>query len=101
MTPPDFALAVQSRWRALCRRLGVNEEHEKHWWATLEDAYAGPARHYHSLEHLAAMLALAAEHLDALDDARAGAKGASLPRRTSRGAKCNPRRASRGGPNAP
>ena len=52
-TPPDLA----SLFTDLARRYTADEKLVRELWEEIRQAYSGPKRHYHTLTHLAAMVA--------------------------------------------
>ena len=48
---------LQAEWTRLCERLGVEPDYGAEVWARLVTAYGGPQRHYHTLDHIAAVVA--------------------------------------------
>jgi predicted metal-dependent HD superfamily phosphohydrolase len=56
------------RWRGLCDRLGVNPDASGPMLADLVRAYSEQGRHYHSLDHVAALLLLLDQHGKELAD---------------------------------
>ena len=53
---------VRRRFTIACERLGVTKTKEREWWRRVETKYGEPGRHYHTLVHVDAMLALATQH---------------------------------------
>ena len=70
-TSPAVVERTRRRWFALCHSLHVADDAAEAWWRELRDSYEGPGRFYHTLEHVDAMLTLAFDARDALDDAEA------------------------------
>ena len=70
-TSPAVVERTRRRWFALCHGLHVADDAAEAWWRELRDSYEGPGRFYHTLEHVDAMLTLAFDARDALDDAEA------------------------------
>ena len=66
-----FAARTEARWRSLCHSLHASEAATQKWWNVLRDAYGGPDRHYHSLEHIDAMLGLATAYGEEIEDREA------------------------------
>ena len=62
------ASRVRRRWAVACESLGVTKAREEAWWLLIEAGYGEAHRHYHTLVHIDAMLALASEHGDVLRD---------------------------------
>jgi predicted metal-dependent HD superfamily phosphohydrolase len=56
------------RWRALAARLGVDDDAAAPVFAELVQAYSGEGRHYHTLDHLAALFGLLDRHGAGLKD---------------------------------
>jgi predicted metal-dependent HD superfamily phosphohydrolase len=54
--------ALDARWRALFARLGVDPDAAAPAFADLVHAYSGEGRHYHTLDHLAALFHLLDRH---------------------------------------
>ena len=46
---------LQAEWTRLCAALGVETDYGDQLWAHLVDAYGEPQRHYHTLDHIAAV----------------------------------------------
>jgi len=59
----------EKKWRALCRSLHVGDKDAATWFGVIRDEYEGPARFYHTLEHVDALLRLAER--EAIHDAEA------------------------------
>ena len=62
---------LDARWRALCSRLGVDPVAAAPTFNDLVRAYSEPARHYHTLDHIAALLHLLNQHGEGLGDRNA------------------------------
>ncbi len=54
--------ALDARWRALFARLGVDPDAAAPAFADLVHAYSAQGRHYHTLDHIAALFALLDRH---------------------------------------
>lgn len=48
---------LQAEWTRLCEALGIEAAYGGQLWAHLVDAYDEPQRHYHRLDHIAAVVA--------------------------------------------
>ena len=53
---------VRRRFTIACESLEVTKTKEREWWRRVETKYGEPGRHYHTLVHVDAMLALATKH---------------------------------------
>ena len=53
---------VRRRFSIACESLEVTKPKERDWWRRVETKYGEPGRHYHTLVHIDAMLALATNH---------------------------------------
>ncbi len=51
---------LHAEWTRLCAALGVDAAYAGQLWMTLAEAYGEPQRHYHTLDHIAAVIADAA-----------------------------------------
>jgi predicted metal-dependent HD superfamily phosphohydrolase len=74
MTPVDRSAVVEkleARWCALLDRLGVGAGAAAPTFAELVRAYSGSGRHYHTLDHIAALLHLLDQHGEGLADGSA------------------------------
>ncbi len=47
---------LQAEWTRLCAALGVEAAYGAQLWTHLAEAYAEPQRHYHTLDHIAAVI---------------------------------------------
>jgi len=47
---------LQAEWTDLCGRLGVEAAYGAQLWTCLAEAYEEPRRHYHTLDHIAAVI---------------------------------------------
>src|SRR5438876_11125144 len=63
--------ALGARWRALFGRLGADPDAAAATFAELVQAYSGEGRHYHTLNHLAALFVLLDRHGAGLADRNA------------------------------
>jgi predicted metal-dependent HD superfamily phosphohydrolase len=63
--------ALDDRWCALFARLGVDPDAAAPAFADLVHAYSEPGRHYHTLDHLAALFVLLDRHSEGLADRNA------------------------------
>ena len=59
---------LEARWRALLDRLGVGAGAAAPTFAELVRAYSGSGRHYHTLDHIAALLDLLDQYGEGLAD---------------------------------
>jgi predicted metal-dependent HD superfamily phosphohydrolase len=59
---------VKERWRALIARLGVDGANSSPTLDALVAAYSEPQRHYHTLDHIAALFRLLDQHGQHLSD---------------------------------
>jgi predicted metal-dependent HD superfamily phosphohydrolase len=66
---PDSLISLESRWTELLSGLGVQTEDARRTFATLAGSFQSPARHYHTLEHVRALL----DDLAGVNDERARA----------------------------
>jgi predicted metal-dependent HD superfamily phosphohydrolase len=60
--------AVRERWRALMARLGVDAANSSPILGALVAGYSEPQRHYHTLDHIAALFRLLDQHGQHLSD---------------------------------
>ncbi len=65
---PQATTGVAARWHRLVNDLGVDAAAADTELAALVSAYTDPARHYHDIRHIAALLALSQRHRAALAD---------------------------------
>ncbi len=49
-------IALQDEWTKTCAALGVEAAYAGQLWTCLADAYGEPQRHYHTLDHIAAVV---------------------------------------------
>ena len=49
--------ALQDEWTKVCAALGVEAAYAGQLWTCLAEAYGEPQRHYHTLDHIAAVVA--------------------------------------------
>lgn len=59
---------IEMRWQALMHGLGADAQLAEAGLAHLVEAYSAPGRHYHTLDHVAALLRLLEQHAAALTD---------------------------------
>lgn len=52
----------ECHWRKLCVALGCDLHRAEDIWSTIAAAYAEPWRHYHTMDHISALLALRRQH---------------------------------------
>ena len=62
MSTEPAATRLHSRWDALTSRLGFAQAASAAVFDELAQAYSGPGRHYHNLDHIAQLLALLDQH---------------------------------------
>ena len=62
---PDLAY-IQSAWFELTRNYGADEGLSGQLFAALKEAYTGPGRFYHNLDHIESLLKLSQDHADQL-----------------------------------
>jgi predicted metal-dependent HD superfamily phosphohydrolase len=49
--------ALQDEWTKVCAALGVDAAYAEQLWTCLAEAYSEPQRHYHTLDHIATVVA--------------------------------------------
>lgn len=47
---------MMDQWNDLCQKMSVDTDKRKNWWDIISQHYSEPWRHYHTLEHVQAML---------------------------------------------
>jgi predicted metal-dependent HD superfamily phosphohydrolase len=62
MSTEQAQTVLRSRWHALAARLGFAQAASSAVFDELAQAYSGPGRHYHNLDHIAQLLALLDQH---------------------------------------
>ena len=60
--------STHTAWDALCVRLRISKPQCEHWWGTIRDAYEGPGRYYHTLQHLSDLLSQAKAHANSIQN---------------------------------
>lgn len=59
---------LHTLWEQLWLRYSDDAELGAQFWNEIKDAYQGPKRHYHNLDHIQAMCDLAFEHRNEIED---------------------------------